>query len=105
MSSEWSYPKDSEDTLYISQADTPCSFGDLFYRIRLHFGDACQLNQFDIEYERWTHESGCSCCRDSGTYGDFWKVTRRATPDPECAAVLISTLTEGAKEPCSRECH
>jgi hypothetical protein len=76
----WSYPENTEVKLFISQADDSRSFGSLLSDIRDHFGSSSTLAEFDIEFTRWTLEDPCSCCRDSGVYGNYWEITRRDEP-------------------------
>lgn len=93
MADSPSYPENDKDTLWLCNALDRRSFGELFYAIKEHFGSAIGLAEVDIEYERWTYEYSCSCCReDNGRYGDYYKITRRAQPDPDTVNHLIADL-------------
>ena len=92
MTVKWTDPVTDKDTLWLSGAADQKSFGRILSDIQDHFGSASCLAEFDIEYYRWEHEAACSCCRDSGTYGDFYKVTRRAEPCEDTVNYLLSSL-------------
>lgn len=90
-SEEWSWPENTDSKLFISRADAGQSLGDLLTQILDHFDGTPALGEFDIEYTRWTHVESCSCCRDSGVYGDFWEITRRKEP---CEYITNTPLSE-----------
>lgn len=88
----WDFPVNSESKLFIAHAEDRRSFGDLLSLIRAHFGGAPSLGEFDIEFIRWTHVRECSCCSDSGTYGNYWEITRRQEPCEYTTNYLLSDL-------------
>lgn len=89
---KWVYPTNTEDKLWISNADEAKSFGELFEAIQCHFGPASTLGEFSIEVTRWTYEESCSCCRDSGTYGQYYEITKLKELDEYTVNRFLSEL-------------
>lgn len=89
---EYVYPVSDENTFWRAGSDDPISLGHLLSDIQDHFGVDSTLDQFDIESYRWTLEDPCSCCRDSGVYANYYKITKRGVPCVDTKSITINDL-------------
>ncbi|MCY1437713.1 hypothetical protein D9M71_538870 [compost metagenome] len=91
MASAYSEPENTDKKLYIEMQYGVHSFGDLFEKIREHFGADVTLNQFEIETD-YLQVRGCSCCNDRSDWCQYFTVTLLDKPAENTSVVPLATL-------------